>query len=316
MAKALGAVNLGVVAVSPPLTYQEDSCISAFRNIEAGFPLYIQSGATYGATSPVTTAGATVTNNAELIAGIVLAQLTKPGTGILVSDFGFPQNMRSGHPLFGRIESSLHQVVFNQIWRRYKIPKGNHSTGVSNSKRIDYQCGYEKTTACLLSLLSGANEIGFHGCIYGELSFHPIQLVLDDDVVGMMGRLLEGVEVSDETLAIDIINEVGPIPGTFLTEEHTRKWWKKSQFTPKSADTLNYQEWMEEDKKDCIEYAKERMEEIIETYKPEPLTGKDEDAIENILKEARVYYRKKNLISDKEWDAYKKDLKSPDYPYV
>lgn len=316
MAKALGAVNLGVVGVSPPLTYQEDACKSAFRNIEAGFPLYIQSGATYGATSPVTTAGATVTNNAELMAGIVLAQLAKPGTGILVSDFGFPQNMRSGYPVFGRIESSLHQVVFNQIWRRYKIPVGNHSTGVSNSKRIDYQCGYEKTISCLLSLLSGANEIGFHGCVYGELSFHPVQLILDDDVVGAIGHFLEGVEVSDDTLAIDVINEVGPIPGTYLTTEHTRKWWKKEQFIPKSADSLTYLEWMEVNKKDCIEYAKERMKEIIETYKPEPLSDSDESAIENILEEARKYYRKRGKISDEEWNAYKKDLKSPDYPYA
>jgi trimethylamine--corrinoid protein Co-methyltransferase len=315
MAKALGAINLGVVAVSPPLAYQEDSCTSAFRNIEAGFPLYIQSGATYGATSPVTAAGATVTNNAELMAGIVLAQLTKPGTGILVSDFGFTQNMRSGYPVFGRIESSIHQVMFNQIWRRYKIPIGNHSTGVSNSKRIDYQCGYEKTTALLLSLLSGANEIGFHGCVYGELSFHPVQLILDDDVVGMIGRFLEGVEVNYETLALDVINEVGPIPGTYLTEEHTRKWWKKEQFIPKSSDSLTYLEWMEINKKDCIGYAKERMEKIIETYKPEPLSDDFEDAIENILEEAREYYRKKDKISDKEWDVYKKDIKSPGYPY-
>jgi trimethylamine--corrinoid protein Co-methyltransferase len=297
------------------LTYQEDAVISAFRNCEAGFPLYIQSGATYGATSPVTAAGATVTNNAELMAGIVLAQLIRPGTGILVSDFGFIQNMRSGYPVFGRIESSLHQIMFNQIWRRYKIPIGNHSTGVSNSKRIDYQCGYEKTSACLLSLLSGANEIGFHGCVYGELSFHPVQLILDDDVVGMMGRLLEGVEVSTETLAFDVIDKVGPIPGTFLTEEHTRNWWKKAQFTPKSTDSLTYQEWMEADKKDCIEYAKDRMEEILETYKPEPLSDSDENAIEKILEEAREYYRKKDLISDKEWDAYKTDLKSTGYPY-
>jgi trimethylamine--corrinoid protein Co-methyltransferase len=316
MAQALGAVNLGVVAVSPPLTYQEDACTSAFRNIEAGFPLYIQSGATYGATSPVTTAGATVTNNAELMAGIVLAQLTKPGTGILVSDFGFSQNMRSGYPVFGRIESSIHQVVFNQIWRRYNIPIGNHSTGVSNSKKIDYQCGYEKASACLLSLLSGANEIGFHGCVYGELSFHPVQLILDDDVAGMIGRLLEGVEVNDETLAFDVIREVGPIPGTFLTEEHTRKWWKKAQYIPKSSDSLTYPEWMEVDKKDCIAYAKERMEGILDTYNPPALSSSDEASIEQILEEARKYYREKGIISDKEWELYKKDLGSSNYPYA
>jgi len=315
MAKELGAINLGVVAVSPPLTYQEDACISAFRNIEAGFPLYIQSGPTYGATSPVTTAGATVTNNAELMAGLVMAQLIKPGTGVLVSDFGFTQNMRSGYPVFGRIESSLHQVIFNQIWRRYKIPIGNHSTGASNSKKIDYQCGYEKTISCILSLLSGANEIGFHGCVYGELSFHPVQLILDDDVAGMIGRFLEGVEINDETLAVDVINQVGPIPGTYLTEEHTRKWWRKEQFIPKSSDSLTYMEWMEANKKDCIEYAKERMEEIIKTHKPLPLSDKDEQAIEDILKEAREYYIKNGLISDKEWEAYKEDLNSPGYPY-
>ena len=315
MAKELGAVNLGVVAIAPPLTYQEDACTSAFRNCEAGFPLYIQSGPTYGATSPVTTAGATVTNNAELMAGVVMAQLIRPGTGILVSDFGFTQNMRSGYPVFGRIESSMHQIVFNQMWRRYNIPIGNHSTGVSNSKKIDYQCGYEKTTALIMSMLSGANEIGFHGCIYGELSFHPVQLILDDDVAGMIGRMLEGVEVNKETLALDVINQVGPIPGTFLTEEHTRKWWKQSQFIPKSSDSLTYQEWMEADKKDCIAYALDRMNTILETYEPEPLAEGEEEAIEKIMEEARSFYREKGLISDKEWGAYQEDLNSPGYPY-
>jgi len=316
MAKALGAVNLGVVAVSPPLSYQEDACISAFRNVEAGFPIYLQSGATYGATSPVTTAGATVTNNAELMAGLVLVQLIKPGTGVLVSDFGFSQNMRTGYPVFGRIESSIHQLVFNQIWRGYKIPIGNHSTGASNSKKIDYQCGYEKTSAVMLSLLSGANEIGYHGCVYGELAFHPVQLILDDDVAGMIARLMEGVEVNQETLAFDVINNVGPIPGTFLTEAHTRKWWRQSQFIPKSADSLTYGEWMEADKKDCIGYAKDRMDEILENYKPEPLSSSEENDIEKILNEAREHYRKNGLISGKEWEAYEKDLKSPEYPYA
>lgn len=315
MAKALGAINLGVVAISPPLTYQEDACVSAFRNIEAGFPLYIQSGPTYGATSPVTTAGATVTNNAELMGGVVLAQLIKPGTGVLVSDFGFTQNMRSGYPVFGRIESSMHQVVFNQIWRRYKIPIGNHSTGVSNSKKIDYQCGYEKTISLMLSLLSGANEIGYHGCIYGELSFHPIQLILDDDVAATIGRFLQGIEVNDDTLAIDVISQVGPIPGTYLTEEHTRKWWKNEQFIPKSSDSLTYLEWMEANKKDCIGYAKDRMEKILETHKPEPLSDSEEKAIEEILDEAREFYRKSGKISDREWEACKEDLNSGGYPY-
>jgi len=205
--------------------------------------------------------------------------------------------------------------MFNQIWRRYNIPIGNHSTGASNSKKIDYQCGYEKTMAVMLSVLSGANEIGYHGCVYGELSFHPAQLILDDDVASMIGRFIEGVNVNEQTLALDVINEVGPIPGTFLTEEHTRKWWKDEQFIPKSTDDLTYAEWLEANKKDCIEYAKERMDKILEEFKPEPLKDSEEKAIEDILKKARKYYRENGNISDKEWEIYKKDLGSKGYPY-
>ncbi|MDZ7837363.1 MAG: trimethylamine methyltransferase family protein [Actinomycetota bacterium] len=78
-------------------------------------------------------------------------------------------------------------------------------------------------------------------------------------MAAMSGRFLEGIQINDETLAIDVINEVGPIPGTYLAQEHTRKWWKKEQFIPQSADNLTYMEWMEEDKKDCLQYAMERM---------------------------------------------------------
>ena len=132
----------------------------------------------------------------------------------------------------------------------------------------------------------------------------------------MIGRFLEGVEVDDETLAIDLINEVGPIPGHYLNKAHTRKWWKKEQFMPKAADRLTYPEWLKAGKKDCISYAKERMDEMLAKHEADPpLTPDQEERIEGILKEAREYYRKRGLITDKEWETYEKDLESPNYPY-
>ena len=139
--------------------------------------------------------------------------------------------------------------------------------------------------------------------------------ILDDDIVGMIGRFMEGPLVNDETMAIDLINEVGPIPGFYLNQAHTRKWWQKEQFVPKSADRLTYPEWMQRGKKNCLDYAKERMEEILATHKVSPpLTPSQEEDVERILNEARNYYRKKGQITDAEWELYLKDIRSPNYP--
>ncbi|GAH16942.1 unnamed protein product, partial [marine sediment metagenome] len=152
----------------------------------------------------------------------------------------------------------------------------------------------------------------------GELTAHPLQAILDDDIAGMIGRFIEGVTVSNETIALDLIEQVGPIPGNYLNTAHTREWWKKEQFVPKVADELTYPEWMKTGKKDCLDYAKKRMEEILATHKVSiPLTPSQEEDIKRILNEARKYYREKGLISDEEWEVYQeKVLKSPDYPFA
>ena len=76
----------------------------------------------------------------------------------------------------------------------------------------------------LISVISGGNLHVFHGGVHAELTWSPVQEVLDDDIAGWIGHLLEGVEINDETLAIDLINAVGPIPGYYLNKEHTMKW--------------------------------------------------------------------------------------------
>lgn len=297
MAQVAGTEIFGQCAASPPLTYQKDAIESAFRFVEAGLPLHVGTGDVFGATSPATIAGSIITNNAEIIAIVVLGQLIKPGTRIIAVDFVFPQNMRTGEPAFGAIGIGLHQVIFNQIWRRkYKIPTNSASIGLSSSKKADFQCGYEKAINTLLSALSGASIIQLHGGIYGEITYHPVQSILDDDIAGMVGRFVEGVEVTDETLATDLIKEVGPIPGYYLNKEHTRRWWKKEQFLPKVADRLTYREWLKRGKKDALGYAKERMEEIFTTHEPLRLSKDQDREIENILEETRKYYIEKGKM--------------------
>jgi len=316
MAEVAGVELMGDILSAPPLTYYRDAVEAGLRFVEAGLPVYIGGGCLYGATGPATLAGSTVTNNAELMGPLVLFQLVNPGARVFVGDFTFPQNMRTGSLLFGAIGSDLHQVVFNQIWRRYGVPTLN-AAEYTSSKSIDFQAGYERAMASLTSALSGCNMICLHGGLFGEITFHPLAAILDDDIAGMIGRFLEGVKVDHETIALDLIDEVGPVPGEYLSTEHTRKWWKKEQFIPKAADRLTYPEWLKEGKKAALDYAKERMEEILATHEVSvPLTEEQEQAIEDILKEAREYYRERGLISDEEWEVYRKQIESPDYPYA
>ena len=314
MAKAVGIEILGTSAWAPPLALYRDGVESAFRMVEAGFCLRIVTGQIMGGTAPATIAGAMVTNNAEVISGLVLAQLIRPGTRVLVKDFTAPMNMNSGAPVFGRIEISLHNAATNQVFQRYGVPLDN-TTAYPNSKVPDYQCATEKAFRVMNAGISGGNTLLFHGSVHGELTHHPIQAILDDDMAGMVARFMEGVEVSTETLATDLIEKVGPVPGHFMSAAHTRKWWKTEQFVPKSVDRMTYPEWMTTGKRTCIDYARQRMEEILSTHKPLPLTPSQEDAVERVLEEARTYYLKRGLITDSEMHEYRESMKSPNYPF-
>jgi trimethylamine--corrinoid protein Co-methyltransferase len=296
MAQALGVDVYGAMEGPPPLTWNQDASDCAIECAKAGFPVEPCCGGAMGATYPATLAGALVIGMAEVISGLVLVQLVNPGNPIIVNSFPPPLDMRTGHLKFGAITISLFQASWNQIWRvKYGIPTMNGGIGPSNSKRIDFQCGYEKSIGILISAQSGANWINTVGGLTGELSYHPALSVLDNDVLGYIGRFLDGMTVSDETLAIDLINETGPIPGFYLDKTHTRKWWKQEQYLPHAADMLSYPEWLKSGKKSALELARERADYLLQSWESKLPPGKEEE-LDRILEECRQWYKKKGLI--------------------
>jgi trimethylamine--corrinoid protein Co-methyltransferase len=310
MAKALG-INLdSELDTVSPLTIFGDTLDAAFRYIEAGIPIQPTVSITMGSEGPATKAGAIVLAVAMVMAWAVITQLKKSGAPMSVQHGNGPMNMTSGSVIFGTVDGALSSAMMNQMLRRYEIPSCASSGFSSNSKSIDFQVAYEKSLGALIDALSGNHMQIFQGGSQGELSYHPLQSILDDDVAGWIGRYLEGVTTNDETLAIDVINQVGPIPGHYLSTAHTREWWQSEQWLPKSADLEAYPVWVRSGKKDALALAKERMDQILATHKPTPLTADQEQSIEGILQEARQFYRDKNLISDEEWSIYMKTLAS------
>jgi trimethylamine--corrinoid protein Co-methyltransferase len=297
IAQAAGQELIGNMEAAAPLSYPEDAINAAFTYIEAGFPMYIAAGSVMGGTAPVTVAGSTISNNAELLSSVVFIQCLKPGTGIIANDFVTPMNMENGDLFFCSLGASLHQMAFNQIWHDlYKIPTNNTGAAFPYAKKADYQSAYEKTHIAMTSALSGANMIVFHGGVTAELSYNPVLSIIDDDIAMTIGKTIEGFEVSEETMAVDLIKEVGPVPGTFLNKSHTRTWWKKEYFMPQSADRLPYSEWLKTGQKGVIDKAKERMEHIISTHKVKPLSSDTDRGIDRILGQARKYYKNKGLL--------------------
>jgi trimethylamine--corrinoid protein Co-methyltransferase len=249
-----------------------------------------------GGSHPVTIAGASVSHNAELLAIIVLLQCIKPGCGVIANNFVSAMNMATGDLNFGTAAIALHQMAYNQIWHSlYKIPINNTGSAFSNAKLIDYQLGAEKLPLATASALSGANLIVLHGGVTAELAYNPILAIIDDDIANTIGRIVEGFEISDETIGLDLIKNVGS-DGTFLNSKQTRTMWRSEDYMPKIFDKTSYQEWINTGKKTVLDRAKEKYEEIISTHKPLALSPQQDSEIERILREATRYYKKKGLI--------------------
>ena len=159
-----------------------------------------------------------------------------------------------------------------------------------------------------MAALSGGHLQLFQGGSSTELLYSPELAVMDDDIAGWIGRVLQGARIDDETLAVDVINEVGPIPGNFLGHAHTREWWNKEDSFLAVTDHEPYSSWVISDRKDMLGRAKDRVKDILATHQPAALTDSEEEAIEAILNEARGHYMRMGVISDVDWSAYMEAL--------
>jgi trimethylamine--corrinoid protein Co-methyltransferase len=187
-------------------------------------------------------------------------------------------------------------MAFNQLWNScYKIPINSVGSAFSNSKLIDYQTAAEKLPVAVTAALSGTNMIVLHGGITAELAYNPLLAVIDDDVAKNIGRIIEGFDITDERIALDLIDKMGATD-SYLGTTHTRTLWKEEDLKAEVFDKTSYNVWLEEGKKSLIDNAREKMEEILSTYKPKPLTDDQDKEIGKILNKAEKFYKDKGLI--------------------
>jgi len=237
---------------------------------QKGLPLAVPSEPLAGATSPVTLASTITINLAETLAGLTLAQLVNPGTPTLIGTTSSIMDMRLGTYAAGAIESSLINAGVAQMAQYYDLPL--YATGgQSDSKLNDSQAGYESACQAMTLGLSGANWIhDSAGLLENCTTVSYEKTVIDNEILGNVLRVLKGVEVNEETLAIDLIKSEGPA-GNFLASPHTAEHFRSEFFIPKVSDRLNRITWKEKGSLDAQARAHIIAEEILKTHRAEPI---------------------------------------------
>jgi trimethylamine--corrinoid protein Co-methyltransferase len=251
-----------------PLTLGVEATQKLMYMAEKGLPTIFTPGLITGANGPVTIAGGLVQGNAEMLAGFVLAQLLREGTPLVYGGGILPIDMRTTLMSYASPEFMQGVCALKDIARHYRLPMF-HFAGCSDAKTFDQQASLEGALSVLLSALNGGNLVHDVGYIDNGLTTSYQQLVVMDEVVGMVARFMGGIEVSEETMALDVIDRVGP-GGHFLGDDHTYRHFRENWF-PTLLDRTNYDNWAEQGRLTLGDRAAARARQLLEEHRPEPL---------------------------------------------
>jgi len=277
-----GPIFSALICPISPLTLRDDVSIFCAKK---RIPAIVNSAPIVGVASPVTLAGTLVMQCVESLATIALIQLVSPGSPIILGNKSTPMEMRSGTPLSGTVEIGMLSAAAVQVAHFYDLPSEGFGTR-TDSKTLDEQTGVERIFTGLLPALAGATIDSGAGAVEIVATFSSEQLVIDEEVYGMIFRLLRGIDFDEETLALKEISKVGP-EGSFLGEEHTRKNYLKEFYQHRLFDKRSRKEWEAAGHKDIRQAARDRVKRMLAEHQPVPELSKDaKNAIERVIREA------------------------------
>jgi trimethylamine--corrinoid protein Co-methyltransferase len=251
-----------------PLVHPKTTIEKILVSAEHRIPIVFVPAPSAGGTAPVTMAGILAEGMADTLAGLVLSQLISPGTGFIMGGVFTSLDMRTTIFTYGSPELLLLDAALADISKFLGIPVFSTS-GCSDSKVFDQQAGIETGLSILMAALSGASLIHDNGYLESGLKGSLELLVAVDETVSMVKRIMRGISVNDETLAVDVAEKVG-IGGNFLQEEHTLRHFKDEIWSPKIMDRQTYQGWEAAGSKTMKDRCTEKVHEILKSHEPEP----------------------------------------------
>jgi trimethylamine--corrinoid protein Co-methyltransferase len=251
----------------PPLGQDAGSLEAALVSAEAGIPVGFMTMTSCVSTGPATLAGTLVVGNAEVISALALIEMAYPGAPVYYAAAQTAMDLRTGAYTGGGPEDYLFGAATNVLSDFYNVPlsMGAFATG---AKEPDWQAGVDNSFSSFMASLTGSDMLLGCGLLHGSRIWSYEQMLMDCEIYGIVRKVMEGIVVDDETLALDAIRAVGP-GGNFLAQKHTKKHMREL-WVPTLFDRRPYNEW--EQKRDgARDWARQKAQDILTNHKPEPL---------------------------------------------
>ena len=269
-----------------PLVHTDLDLANVFWAAERGVPIVYLGGSTAGSTGPVTGAGSLVVTLAAALSGLAIIQLKARGSSVCIGGVLQAMDLRSCLPAYGSPEMSLYGAALSDVFRYLGLPFMG-TAGASEAKALDLQAAIESTVQVLLSGLSGAplvHDIGFLDCAnIGSLEM----LVMNDEIIAMTRRIMRGMEVSDSTLMLDLIDAVGPA-GEYLSAKDTARRCRAEIWDPGLMDRQNWVNWTKSGAQAMHDRIRERLRGILATHRALPLPDSAAERIQAVLEAAEA----------------------------
>jgi len=287
-------VLTSLINANSPLTFDATMLGAATVYAENNQATMISPFLIAGAMSPVTVAGTVTQILAEALAGIAYIQLVRPGAPVIFGTFAAAVSMQSGAPTFGTPEPSLIMYAAAQLARRLGLPFRSGG-GLCGSKIPDAQAAYEAANTLQTSALAGVNfMLHTAGWLEGGLAMGYEKFIMDADQAGMIARLLEGIDLSENGQALDALREVGP-GAHFLGATHTQANFETAFYTSAVADNNSFEQWDQDGAKDAPMRANAIWKQMLQDYEAPPLDPAIDEALLSYIE------RRKSDFEDRDY---------------
>jgi trimethylamine--corrinoid protein Co-methyltransferase len=264
-----------------PLSHDAEPLRAVLYCADKGIPICYASYPLMGATGPATLAGTVALSNAEFLSGLIIGQLRRAGTPVIYNAGGGPMDMRAGSTPYNAPESYLGEMAGRAMGQFYGMPNYSYG-GLTDSKLLDEQAGAEAALSLFQSTLAGSTLIHDVGYMDTGMTASWELIVLGDEIIGHLKRIMAGIDLRDEQLALEVIETVGP-GGNFLMEDHTLRHHRDVWY-PQVINREEYSVWAGKGAKPLREVLRERVHWILENHQPERLPDVVEKRVETVLK--------------------------------
>jgi trimethylamine--corrinoid protein Co-methyltransferase len=228
-----------------------------------GIPATCAAAPIAGATSPATLAGTLSQMHAESLAGVAIAQVLAPGAKVLYGAVPLTMDLRNMEVSMGSVEMGMMSAAAVQLAKLYNLPV-YATSGLTEAKKPDIQAGFEKTVSCLTVAMTGGDFIHMAaGIIDSANSISYEQYIIDNEIIGMIHRILRGIKVDEDTMGFNVIESVGP-GGNFVAEDHTVDHMMDEFFYPNLSVRCNFDIWEERGRPDMLTRAHDLVEKTLE----------------------------------------------------